>query len=309
MTASTVGGSALAAQIDGTRSGIEPRQSGIGGGVDAYRWHIKRGSKVAQAGIHPDHGARLAQQRGRFVETQARCADRIGNGRTQTFGTRLFLFIAPGQHRTQAGAMQLFAQCDPVRLVPQFVVAAGGMQQHDIRFVRQPGQRGIWYVDAIIRRACNGVTKRGGGELAVALYRVQIFGNGKSAVVKPAGQRFARAIPGMTAAVSVGAMCDECALQQALRIQREIIMPDAQLAANGLHFPARSPPGFAPAPHGDRDDLVHAGMQCRQRRKVLLHHPVDARSRQVFANIRHDREVVQHIAQRGRFDENDVWRV
>jgi len=71
--------------------------------------------------------------------------------------------------------------------------------------------------------------------------------------------------------------------------------------------PCRRPHhGAPPAPRRDRDDAVDRAMQPNQRRERFLHHPADARIRPVATRIAHRRHVVDHVAKRGRLDEQDI---
>src|SRR5215213_3239989 len=62
----------------------------------------------------------------------------------------------------------------------------------------------------------------------------------------------------------------------------------------------------APASRSDRNDAVDRAVQPYQRRKSFLHHPADTRAWPVAARIGHGRHVMDHIAERGRLDEQNI---
>src|SRR5690606_13468804 len=71
----------------------------------------------------------------------------------------------------------------------------------------------------------------------------------------------------------------------------------------------RRPPGLAPAPEGDRNDLIDGGMPGRDLGKPLLRHPVHDDAGETPRGIRHGRQSVHEIAHRRRaYDEYTLNR-
>jgi len=80
-------------------------------------------------------------------------------------------------------------------------------------------------------------------------------------------------------------------------------MAGAQVVAGSPHLAARAPQRLAPTAHGNGNDPIYLGVQCRQQCKAFFHHPVDMRIRNVFVNVRYNGEIVQHIAHGGGLDQ------
>lgn len=54
---------------------------------------------------------------------------------------------------------------------------------------------------------------------------------------------------------------------------------------------------------------MHRRVEFRQRGEALLYHPVDLRLRVMAHDVADYRQVVQHITQRGGFDQQDARRL
>jgi hypothetical protein len=102
-----------------------------------------------------------------------------------------------------------------------------------------------------------------------------------------------------------------CSTQLALRIDDLVVSLRTDIAETCPNFRYRGwgVQRLSPAPPRDRNDLVYRGMQTDQRCKRLLDYPGEGRISVRFPGIRQSRHMMNHIAERRRFDEKNVGHV
>jgi hypothetical protein len=102
---------------------------------------------------------------------------------------------------------------------------------------------------------------------------------------------------------------DHRALDEALRIHDVVPAAIAQRAAR---FAQRAPlrrtePAAAQASQVHRDGLVHRRMQAHEVRVGGLDGPCHVRVGPTRPHVRHGRQVMHHVAERGKLHEQDAW--
>ena len=152
------------------------------------------------------------------------------------------------------------------------------------------------------------VAERRGRQAAIALYRMQTRRHRVHGVVKARGERFARAGAVESVLAAARHRGDQRALHQALAVDDRVVIFGAQRGAEGEQL---RPGGgrqqvAAPAPDCNRDHALHGAVQRRDLGEGFLDHPVDDRAGNAARDIAYRRAVVDHIAERGGFDEEDA---
>jgi hypothetical protein len=96
--------------------------------------------------------------------------------------------------------------------------------------------------------------------------------------------------------------------QQALRIDDVVISlrPDIAETCPDFRYRRRRVQRLSPAPRCDRNDRVYRRVQSDQGCKGLLDQPTESRIRVRLPGIRQCRHMMNHIAERRRFDEKNV---
>ncbi len=163
-------------------------------------------------------------------------------------------------------------------------------------------------VEPEIRGTFGRISEHLTGKHAVAHDRVQRAIDPMMHVIEPGRRALAHALAVIPMPPAARETRDQRRAQQPLRVDHRLM----RLFAHGTPERAELPPcrrrerRRPPAPRGDRDDAVDRAMQPHQRREGFLHHPADARLRPVPARIAHRRHVMDHIAERGGLDEQDI---
>ncbi len=98
---------------------------------------------------------------------------------------------------------------------------------------------------------------------------------------------------------AMGLKGDECALDETLTVQHQVVMTFLQLAFEGGEFgPYRLVEGaLAPAAEGYRKNPVHGRMPGGDGRETLFHHPVGAQAGDAGGGFGEGGEHVHHVAQ------------
>jgi hypothetical protein len=137
---------------------------------------------------------------------------------------------------------------------------------------------------------------------------MQIAVNAVADIIKQRSKRFSNARSIIAMAPATGGARENCGTQQALRIDDLVVLLRADIAETFLDFRyrGRSVQRLSPAPPRDRNDLVYRGMQTDQGCKRLLDQPAESRIRVRLPSIRQGRHMMNHIAERRRFDEKNV---
>jgi UDP-glucose:(heptosyl)LPS alpha-1,3-glucosyltransferase len=298
-----------AAQIVGAGKipGQQARQGRVGIGIDRDGRHAKRHCKVRKASIHANYGAGAGKYGRQLCQSHMRKHNdlRDGNGNSQR--PLVFALAPPRQQQVQPLRRELLTQCRPVVDRPQLGITAGSMQADDVG--RRQGNAGLQRrsLDAVIGGALrHGISQCKRRQLAVALYGMAAARHAMFFLVKQRGHRLARGCAVLSVQHTLCLTGDESTFQQALRIQDQIIALLTQPLSGRRHLaPGRwRPQPASPAPDGDGDHRLYRRVQRWDVGKALLHHPVEAHSRDVRTDVCQDRQIVDDVAQgRGLDDE------
>lgn len=149
--------------------------------------------------------------------------------------------------------------------------------------------------------------KRNGRKCPVSLDCVNVARHPVSNVIEARSNRFASAFRVKTVPLTVRCHCYQCAFQQPLGIDYEIIALTAKQMTEGGGF---LPNGWAKCPasppaHSDRDCPSNRRVHGNNAGKCFFDHPVDQGIRKAAAHVRNRRAVMNYVAKRRRFDEQD----
>ncbi len=111
---------------------IPANQSRIGRAIQREIGAIERRRQVAQAGIHRHHKPCARQLVGHRFKRQAREHLDIIDAVGEPSGARFFMWRPPGQTDLQTCLAHQRDKLAPVRFRPVFIIARGGVQEHDV---------------------------------------------------------------------------------------------------------------------------------------------------------------------------------
>src|SRR6266849_1728724 len=181
------------------------------------------------------------------------------------------------------------------------------MNQHGIGLDgSRAGDRGT--IEPVVERMLRLIAEREAAQGAIARDRMGVPFDAVANVVELAGERLPDAGAVIAMSDSAHGAGDQGGAEQALGVYGRL---EGSRPKGGAKTPDLAPCGgrertLAPAPGGDRDYVIDAGMQARQRRIILLHHPGQPGIGQMPARIGDGRHVVDHVTERGGLDEQNL---
>src|SRR5574343_2060656 len=287
-----------------------PGQTGVGGDIERHRRNVQRHGQMGQAGINPHGSPCTGKQGSQLGNTHRRRSKRAWNTGRKAPSPLTLDSAATGQNDTETKAVQMLTESQPAGLRPQFVVATGRRQENDIGTMGQPGKSTRHRLDSIICFAICDIAQSRRRQTPVAYDRVQFARHMKTTVVKTGSHRLAYRISGITQMWTMCLASEQSALQQPLRIDDSIVAPSGYLPAKSADFlPGwRLQEVFAPATNRHGNHLMERRMQARDAGKAILDAPVDLSLGKMAANIADHRQVVDNVAERGSFHEQNAHR-
>jgi hypothetical protein len=163
-----------------------------------------------------------------------------------------------------------------------------------------------------IDRAVGRVAKREAGQHAIARDGMEIARDAMLHAVKRGRRTLANAVRVVAMTAAPREPGDQRRFEKKpLRIDDLVITASAQRAneIRDLVPCRRRQQALPPASRGDRNDLRNRGMKPHEGRERLLHHPRKSRIRKPAARIRQRGHVMDHVAERGRLDEQNLGHV
>ncbi|KFB66917.1 MAG: hypothetical protein CAPSK01_003856 [Candidatus Accumulibacter vicinus] len=208
--------------------------------------------------------------------------------------------VAGRQDQRQPALAKRLAQFAPAPFIPQLVVATGRRQQHPQTIATEPAGVDRRRRNPVVERQVERVVESSSGQPAIALHRMHIAWNDEGLVIKARGQGFTRGFSGVTAMPALCLPGNQCAFQQALRIEHDVVRLAMDESPEIAQFTPGGEPAGIPAPtsEGHRDDLVDRWMQTGNVGKGLLDAPVDQRFGKDMTQIAEHRQVVNYVTER-----------
>ena len=256
---------------------------------------------MSKPGVDADDHFGAGQERGCIVEVKPRghrhvLYHRLLYPARKTIAALALIFATPRQNTGEPVLVQSRSKLNPIYFRPELVLIAARVQQDRIgRF--QPLKDCGSGADAVVRVALRRVAQGLRCKRAGPLHCVQCPGNIEHLIVEE-WHRLARAAASQAAAFpAFGKARDQCAFDQPLRIENEIVSLAAQpLEEISEFFPrVRFPQRFAPAPQCNGYDFAHSGMHRGNCLERFLHHPVNLRIGKMPADIAHHRQIVDDV--------------
>src|SRR6266849_4972092 len=163
-------------------------------------------------------------------------------------------------------------------------------------------------IEPVVERMLRLIAEREAAQGAIARDRMSVPFDTVANVVELAGERLPDAGAVIAMSGSANGAGDQGGAEQALGVYGSL---EGSRPKHGAKAPDLAPRGgrkqtLAPAPGGDRDYVIDAGMQTCQRRIILLHHPGQPGVGQMSARIGDGRHMVDDITERGGLDEQNL---
>src|SRR5262249_44905619 len=226
--------------------------------------------------------------------------------RSDTLAARVLGLGPPRQQERTAAPAQRTSECDPRRLRPFLFGPRGRMKQYAVGLSAR--FRDNLAREPIIDGATGGITEREAGQRAIARDGMEVARYAILNIVEPRRRPLTNAVRVVAVPAAASQPRDERGAHEPLGVDDIVVAARAHGAPEARNLAhrrrcKRCPP---PAARCDRDDLRDGGMNLHERCNRLLHHPAKPRGRPLAPRLRQRWHVMDHVAERGGLDEQDV---